>query len=131
MVVISLKPGSKMDEMRYDMCGGAAVVGLFHAIKNGALRGVRGKTRVVGVIAASENMPDASAQKPGDVVRACDGTTIEILNTDAEGRLILADALAYACKTFKPAKSRRSRDAHWCGDHGARARSHGYHGERR
>lgn len=101
---ISLKPGAKMDEMRYDMCGGAAVLGLFHALKNGALRGTRGKTRIVGVVAASENMPDARAQKPGDVVRACDGTTIEILNTDAEGRLILADALAYACKTYKPVK---------------------------
>ena len=101
---ISLKPGARMDEMRYDMCGGAAVLGLFHAIKGGALRGMRGKTRVVGVVAASENMPDASAQKPGDVVRACDGTTIEVLNTDAEGRLILADALAYANKTYKPEK---------------------------
>ncbi len=98
---ISIKPSAKMDEMRYDMCGGAAVMGLFHAIKNGALRG--GRTRVVGVIAASENMPDADAQKPGDVVTACDGTTIEVLNTDAEGRLILADALAYAVKTYKPA----------------------------
>ena len=96
---ISIKPSSKMDEMRYDMCGGAAVLGLFAALKAGALRGAGGKTRIVGVVAASENMPDADAQKPGDVVTACDGTTIEVLNTDAEGRLILADALAYAKKT--------------------------------
>ena len=100
---ISIKPSAKMDEMRYDMCGGAAVLGLFRAIKGGALRGLKG-TRVVGVVAASENMPDASAQKPGDVVRACDGTTIEVLNTDAEGRLILSDALAYTVKNFKPSK---------------------------
>ncbi|MEM7202106.1 MAG: leucyl aminopeptidase [Planctomycetota bacterium] len=101
---ISIKPSAKMDEMRYDMCGSAAVLGLFAAIKNGALRGARGKHRVVGVVAACENMPDAAAQKPGDVVTACDGTTIEILNTDAEGRLVLADALAWAVKTYKPSK---------------------------
>jgi leucyl aminopeptidase len=97
---ISIKPASKMDEMRYDMCGAAAVLGVFHAIRDGVLRG--GKTRVVGLVAAAENMPDGQAQKPGDVVVACDGTTIEVLNTDAEGRLVLADALAYAKKAYKP-----------------------------
>ena len=101
---ISLKPGGKMDEMRYDMCGGGAVLGLFHAISNGGMKGVRGKVRIVGIVPSSENMPGSEAQKPGDVVTACDGTTIEVLNTDAEGRLILADALAYAKKTYKPAQ---------------------------
>ena len=99
---ISIKPSAKMDEMRYDMCGAGAVLGLFHAIARGGLAGTAGKVRIVGVIAAAENMPDAAAQKPGDVVRAMDGTTIEVLNTDAEGRLVLADALAYAIKTFAP-----------------------------
>ncbi len=96
---ISLKPGAGMDEMRYDMCGSAAVLGLFHGIASGALKPA---CRVVGVVPSSENLPDGDAQKPGDIVRACDGTTIEVLNTDAEGRLILADALAYARKTYKP-----------------------------
>jgi leucyl aminopeptidase len=99
---ISIKPSAKMDDMRYDMCGGGAVLGLFHAIAGGGLKGAKGKLRIVGVVPCSENMPDGDAQKPGDVVTACDGTTIEILNTDAEGRLILADALAYARKTYKP-----------------------------
>jgi leucyl aminopeptidase len=99
---ISIKPSAKMDEMRYDMCGAGAVLGLFHAIHKGALAGGKDKVRIVGLIAAAENMPDAAAQKPGDVVRAMDGTTIEVLNTDAEGRLVLADALAYAVKTWQP-----------------------------
>lgn len=99
---ISIKPAARMDEMRYDMCGGGAVLGMFHAIRNGGLRGVRGRTRVIGVVAASENMPGSDAQKPGDIATACDGTTIEVLNTDAEGRLILADAIAYARKIYKP-----------------------------
>ena len=99
---ISIKPSARMDEMRYDMCGGGAVLGLFHAIAAGALQGLDEPVRVVGVVPSSENMPDADAQKPGDVVRAMDGTTIEVLNTDAEGRLILADALLYAIKTYEP-----------------------------
>ena len=98
---ISLKPAAGMDEMRYDMCGGAAVVGLFHALASGALSP---KVRVIGAVPASENLADGDAQKPGDIVTACDGTTIEVLNTDAEGRLILSDALAYVTKTYKPAK---------------------------
>ncbi|HMQ23034.1 MAG TPA: M17 family peptidase N-terminal domain-containing protein, partial [Planctomycetota bacterium] len=96
---ISIKPAAGMDEMRYDMCGGAAVLGLFHAIKSGA---VTPKQRVVGVVPASENLLDGMASKPGDIVTACNGTTIEVLNTDAEGRLILCDALAWAIRTYKP-----------------------------
>jgi leucyl aminopeptidase len=101
---ISIKPAAKMDEMRYDMCGGGAVLGLFHALRNGGLRGAKDDVRIVGMIAAVENMPDGKAQRPGDVVRAMNGTTIEVLNTDAEGRLVLADALSYAVETFAPAK---------------------------
>ncbi|MCA8970786.1 MAG: hypothetical protein KDC95_13410, partial [Planctomycetes bacterium] len=96
---ISLKPAGSMDEMRYDKCGGVAVLGLFHAIQSGA---VTPKHRVIGVVPASENLPDGNANKPGDIVTACNGTTIEVLNTDAEGRLILCDALAWAIKTYKP-----------------------------
>ena len=99
---ISIKPAAKMDEMRYDMCGGAAVLGLFHALAAGALRGEQRGVRIVGLVAATENMPGASAQKPGDVVRAIDGHTIEVLNTDAEGRLVLADAIGYAKKFYRP-----------------------------
>ncbi len=96
---ISLKPGGGMDEMRYDMCGGGAVMGLFHALSTGA---TKSKHRIVGIIPASENLPDGKAQKPGDIVTAMNGMTIDVLNTDAEGRLILADALCYAVKTYKP-----------------------------
>src|SRR5262249_54977690 len=82
---ISIKPAAKMDEMRYDMCGAGAVLGLFHALREGA---VQCKRRIVGLIAATENAIGPGAQKPGDVVRAMDGHTIEVLNTDAEGRLV-------------------------------------------
>jgi leucyl aminopeptidase len=88
---ISLKPRENLHEMKYDMSGAAAVLGLFAALPNTAL-----PLRVVGLIPAAENMPGGRALKPGDVLRAMDGTTIEITNTDAEGRLLLADALAYA-----------------------------------
>ena len=94
---ISLKPGKNMDEMKFDMCGGASVLGLFSIIAE-----LKPMQRVIGMVPSSENLPDASAQKPGDVVKAYNGKTIEILNTDAEGRLILADALAYVCDE-KPA----------------------------
>ncbi len=94
---ISLKPGAGMDEMKFDMCGAAAVLGTFKAI--GEL-GV--KQNVIGVIPACENMPSGRANKPGDIVTSMSGKTIEILNTDAEGRLILCDALTYADK-FHPA----------------------------
>jgi len=96
---ISLKPAENMGKMKYDMSGAAAVLGLFAALGGpgaGAL-----PFRVVGLIPTAENMPGGAALKPGDVVRALDGTTIEVVNTDAEGRLILADALGYAAR-LKP-----------------------------
>jgi leucyl aminopeptidase len=94
---ISLKPGNKMEEMIGDMGGSAAVVGLMKAL---ALR--KAKVNVVGVVGLVENMPDGTAQKPGDIVRSMSGQTIEIQNTDAEGRLVLADALWYAQDKYKP-----------------------------
>ncbi|MBD8875274.1 leucyl aminopeptidase [Roseibium polysiphoniae] len=95
---ISLKPGAGMDEMKGDMGGAAAVTGLMHAL---AAR--KAKANVIGVIGLVENMPDANAYRPGDILTAMSGTTIEILNTDAEGRLVLADALWYTQDRFKPA----------------------------
>jgi leucyl aminopeptidase len=88
---ISIKPAEGMDAMKYDMSGGAAVVGAMRAIGN-----LKPTVPVLGVVAAVENMPDGRASRPSDVVTAMNGKTIEILNTDAEGRLILADAVAYA-----------------------------------
>ncbi|HEY9146930.1 MAG TPA: leucyl aminopeptidase, partial [Thiobacillus sp.] len=93
---ISLKPPAEMDEMNYDMSGGGAVIGAFRAIGELGL-----PLNVVGLIPACENMPDANANKPGDIVKSMSGQTIEILNTDAEGRLILCDALTYA-ERFEP-----------------------------
>ena len=93
---ISLKPGAEMDEMTYDMCGAASVLGTFKAIAEMDL-----PLNVIGVIPACENMPDADAIRPGDVLTSMSGQTIEVLNTDAEGRLILCDALTYAEK-FEP-----------------------------
>ena len=93
---ISLKPGAEMDEMKYDMCGAASVLGTLQAIAEMGL-----KLNVVGVIPTCENMPSGTATKPGDIVTSMSGQTIEILNTDAEGRLILCDALTYSAK-FKP-----------------------------
>ncbi len=90
---ISLKPGEGMDAMKYDMSGGASVVGTMRAI--GLLKP---SVPVLGIVAAVENMPDGKASRPSDVVTAMNGKTIEILNTDAEGRLVLADAVAYAEK---------------------------------
>ena len=88
---ISLKPGRDMDEMKFDMCGASGVIGAMIAIERLKL-----KVNVTGLVAATENMPGASALKPGDIITARNGKTMEILNTDAEGRLILADALSYA-----------------------------------
>ena len=88
---ISLKPASEMDEMKYDMCGAASVLGTITAIAK-----IRLPLNVVGIIPTTENMPDGNASKPADVVTSMSGQTIEILNTDAEGRLILCDALTYA-----------------------------------
>lgn len=93
---ISIKPGAAMDEMKYDMCGAAAVLGVFKAIGELGL-----KLNVVGIVAACENMPSGRAVKPGDIVKSMSGLTIEVLNTDAEGRLVLCDALTYASR-FKP-----------------------------
>ncbi|MBE9609116.1 leucyl aminopeptidase [Chitinilyticum piscinae] len=93
---ISLKPGEAMDEMKYDMCGAATVLGVFRAVAELGLA-----VNLVGVIPSCENMPAGNAAKPGDVVTSMAGLTIEILNTDAEGRLILCDALTFAAK-YKP-----------------------------
>lgn len=93
---ISLKPGAKMDEMKYDMGGAASVFGTLSAVAE-----MRLPLNVVGIVAAAENMPAGDATKPGDVVTSMSGKTIEILNTDAEGRLVLCDALTYAAR-FKP-----------------------------
>lgn len=94
---ISLKPGAGMDEMKGDMGGSAAVVGLMRA-----LAGRKAKVNAIGVIGLVENMPDGNAQRPGDIVTSMSGQTIEILNTDAEGRLVLADALWYTQQEFDP-----------------------------
>lgn len=94
---ISLKPGPGMEEMKWDMGGAGTVIGLMKA-----LAGRKAKANVVGVLGLVENMPDGNAQRPGDVVTSMSGQTIEIHNTDAEGRLVLADALWYTQKEFKP-----------------------------
>jgi len=93
---ISLKPAQGMDEMKYDMCGSASVIGTLQALAELNL-----PINVIGVVPSSENMPDGDANKPGDVVTSMSGQTIEILNTDAEGRLILCDALTYS-ERFDP-----------------------------
>ncbi len=94
---ISIKPAAAMDEMKYDMCGGASVLGTIAACTELDL-----PLNVVGIVPSSENLPDGDANKPGDIVTSMSGQTIEILNTDAEGRLILCDALTYA-ERFEPA----------------------------
>ena len=93
---ISIKPGAKMDEMKFDMGGAASVFGTLRTVTELQL-----PINVVGIVAAAENMPSGSATKPGDVVTSMAGKTIEVLNTDAEGRLVLCDALTYAGR-FKP-----------------------------
>ncbi len=93
---ISLKPGGEMDEMKFDMSGAGSVLGAIRA-----LAGMRAPVNVVGVVATCENMPDGAATRPGDIVTTMSGQTVEILNTDAEGRLILCDALTYSEK-FNP-----------------------------
>jgi leucyl aminopeptidase len=94
---ISLKPGAAMDEMKFDMCGAASVFGTLRTLGE-----LKPKVNVIGIVPACENMPSGRANKPGDIVTSMSGQTIEILNTDAEGRLILCDALTYA-ERFKPA----------------------------
>ena len=93
---ISLKPGAAMDEMKFDMCGAASVFGAMHAVAQLKL-----PINLVAIVAAAENMPSGHATKPGDIVTSMAGKTIEVLNTDAEGRLVLCDALTYAAQ-FKP-----------------------------
>ena len=93
---ISLKPGARMDEMRFDMCGAASVIGTLQAVRDLQL-----PINLVALVPATENLPSGRATKPGDVVKSLSGQTIEILNTDAEGRLILCDTLTYA-ERFKP-----------------------------
>ena len=93
---ISLKPPPAMDEMKFDMCGAASVIGATMAAIEAKL-----KINLITIVAAAENMPSGRATRPGDIVKSYSGKTIEILNTDAEGRLVLCDAIAYA-KSFKP-----------------------------
>jgi len=88
---ISLKPGDGMEKMKYDMAGAAAMIGAMYAIAR-----LKPQVKVISVVCAAENMPDGGAGKPGDIVTAMSGTTVEIINTDAEGRLVLADGLHYA-----------------------------------
>jgi leucyl aminopeptidase len=95
---ISLKPGPGMEDMKWDMGGSGVVIGLMKA-----LAGRKAKINVVGIVAAAENMPDGNAIRPGDILTSMSGQTIEVNNTDAEGRLVLADALWYAQDRFKPA----------------------------
>jgi leucyl aminopeptidase len=94
---ISLKPGADMDQMKFDMCGAASVLGAFRAVAE-----LKAKVNLIGLVPTCENMPNGRATKPGDVVRSMSGQTIEVLNTDAEGRLILCDALTYA-ERYEPA----------------------------
>ena len=88
---ISIKPSDGMEKMKYDMAGGAAMIGAMRAIAQ-----LKPNVRVIGIVCATENMPSGTAQKPGDVQIAMSGKSIEIINTDAEGRLVLADGLHYA-----------------------------------
>jgi len=94
---ISLKPGDKMDEMKFDKCGGCTVLGIMKVVSELKL-----PINVVGIIPSVENMPGSESYRPGDIVRLFSGKTAEILNTDAEGRLILADALSYGIKQYSP-----------------------------
>ena len=95
---ISLKPSPKMDEMKFDMCGSATVMGVLQAVSE-----LKPKINIIFAIGSTENMPGSNAQRPGDIVTAYNGKTIEVLNTDAEGRLVLADVLAYVNKEYEPA----------------------------
>ncbi len=95
---ISLKPGAGMQDMKFDMCGGAAVLAVMQAVAQLRPTGVN----VVGLVPAAENMGGSAALKPGDIIRQFNGKTVEVVNTDAEGRLILADALAYGVKHYQP-----------------------------
>jgi leucyl aminopeptidase len=94
---ISLKPGDKMDEMKFDKCGGCSVLGILRAVASLGLH-----VNVIGIIPSVENMPSSSSYRPGDIIKMYNGKTVEILNTDAEGRIILADAMAYGVTKYNP-----------------------------
>src|SRR4030095_5182416 len=94
---ISIKPADGMEDMKWDMGGAGAVAGLMHV-----LAGRKAKVNAVGILGLVENMPDGNAYRPGDVLTSMSGQTIEIINTDAEGRLVLADAVWYCQDRFKP-----------------------------
>jgi leucyl aminopeptidase len=94
---ISIKPAANMEDMKMDMSGGAAVLATMQALAK-----LNYPRRVIGMVPASENLPSGTAVKPGDILRAMSGKTVEVINTDAEGRLVLADAIAYAVETYKP-----------------------------
>jgi leucyl aminopeptidase len=94
---ISIKPAANMEDMKMDMSGGAAVLGTMQALAK-----LHYPRRVIGMVPASENLPSGNAVKPGDILRAMSGKTVEVINTDAEGRLVLADAITYAVETYKP-----------------------------
>src|SRR5690606_24985298 len=95
---ISIKPAANMGSMVFDKCGGMAVLGLMAAVAQ-----LKVARPVVGILAAAENMPGPDAYRPGDILRMYNGVTVEVTNTDAEGRLVLADALAWGIETYKPA----------------------------
>ena len=95
---ISLKPGARMDEMKYDMCGAASVLATMQAVK-----ALKPSINIIGMVTSAENMPSGHASKPGDVVTSLSGKTIEILNTDAEGRLVLCDAMTLGIREYAPA----------------------------
>lgn len=94
---ISIKPGEKMDEMKFDKCGGCTVLAVMRAVASMKLA-----VNVVGIVPSVENMPSATSYRPGDIIRMYNGKTVEVLNTDAEGRMILADALAFGIATYNP-----------------------------
>lgn len=94
---ISIKPGERMDEMKFDKCGGCTVLAVMRAVASMKLA-----VNVVGIVPSVENMPSSTSYRPGDIIRMYNGKTVEVLNTDAEGRMILADALAYGIATYNP-----------------------------
>jgi leucyl aminopeptidase len=94
---ISLKPGEKMDEMKFDKCGGCTVLGILKAVSSLKL-----PLNIVGIIPCVENMPSATSYRPGDIIQMYNGKTVEVLNTDAEGRIILADAISYGINLYNP-----------------------------
>jgi leucyl aminopeptidase len=92
-----LKPGEKMDEMKFDKCGGCTVLGILKAVSSLKL-----PLNIVGIIPCVENMPSGTSYRPGDIIQMYNGKTVEVLNTDAEGRIILADAISYGINSYNP-----------------------------